>query len=88
MTTGEALAWVVILLPIYFVLVIVTTTQENAMDFIRTAAKAVAAVAVSALAPLAAKYGLDVDVDAMTLVVTSFLTGVAVYFTRNKAPEA
>ena len=86
MTPGRALSWVLILVPIYLTLVIVVTIKENFVDFIRTAAKAVAGAIVSGLASFAAAKGVDLT-DAQVSALTLFLTGLAVYFTRNKTTE-
>lgn len=83
MTPGRALSWVLILLPHYFLLVIVVTIKENLMDFVRTAAKAVIGAIVSGVASFAAAKGIDLT-DAQVSALTLFLTGLAVYFTRNK----
>lgn len=86
MTPGRAISWVVILVPFYFALVIFTTTQENLMDFVRTAAKAIVGAVVAGAASFAAARGIDLT-DAQVSAVTLFLTGLAVYFTRNKTTE-
>lgn len=83
MTTGEALTWVLILLPYYFTLVVIVTTRENTMEFIRSAAKAIVAVIVGAVTTFAASQGFDLT-DAQVAAITAFLTGLVVYIVPNK----
>jgi uncharacterized membrane protein (DUF441 family) len=83
MTNTEALTWVLVLLPYYFALVVVVTTQEQTMEFIRSAAKAIVAVVVGAVSTFAASQGFDLT-DAQVAAITAFLTGLAVYLIPNK----
>lgn len=85
MTTAEALWWVVILVPVYFALVLIVTTRENTMEFIRSAAKAVVAVVVGFVTSFAASQGFDLT-DAQVAALTAFLSGLVVYLVPNKAP--
>ena len=86
MTTGEALWWVLLLTPAYMTLVVIVTTKENLMEFIRSAAKAVVAVVVGFATQLAASQGFDLT-DAQVAALTAFLTGLVVYLVPNKTPE-
>lgn len=83
MTPGEALVWVLIALPYYFALVIIVTTLEDTMDFVRTALKAIVGAVVAGVSSFAALKGIDLT-PAQTAFLTTFLTGFGVYFTRNK----
>ncbi len=85
MTPAQALVWVLIALPYYFSLVIIATTKEDTMEFIRSAAKAIVAVVVGAVSTFAASQGFDLT-DAQVAAITAFLTGLAVYLIPNKTP--
>lgn len=87
MSTGEARWWALLFAATYLTLVVIVTTKENLVDFIRQAAKAVVAVVVGFVSTFAASQGFDLT-DAQVAALTAFLTGLVVYLVPNKAPEA
>jgi hypothetical protein len=86
MTAGQALVWVLIALPYYFALVIIVTTLEDTVNFIKQAAKAITALVVTAVTTFAAANGFDLT-DAQVTALSAFLSAVAVYLVPNKTPE-
>lgn len=86
MTAGQALVWVLIALPYYFTLVIVVTTLEDTMEFIKAALKAIVGTVVAGVSSFAAAKGIDLT-PAQTSFLTALLTGLGVYVTRNKVAQ-